>query len=106
VEAFLNMKTELNRIDEWVSEAFPENGFMIPDGLEDAFIGVAVQFNKHIAIFDYDKCLTILMKDGMTYHEAEEYMEFNVTGAYVGENTPAFLFKYKNYETSRNSNDQ
>jgi hypothetical protein len=28
-------------------------------------------------------------------------MEFNVTGAYVGENTPAFLFKYKNYEVDR-----
>jgi hypothetical protein len=32
------------------------------------------------------------MKD-MTSEEAEEYFEFNVQGAYVGENTPAFLIK-------------
>ena len=99
------MKTKLQQIDEWVSEAFPENSFMIPDGFEDAFMGVAIQFNKPIAIIDYDKCLNILLKDGMSLHEAEEYIEFNVTGAYVGEDTPAFLFKYKNYETSRNTKD-
>jgi len=105
VEAFLNMKTKLENINEWVNKAFPENSFMIPDGFEDAFMGVAIQFNKPIAIIDYDKCLNILLKDGMSYHEAEEYMEFNVIDAYVGENTPAFLFKYKNYEISRNTND-
>ena len=27
----------------------------------------------------------------MTYEEAMEYFTFNVTGAYVGENTPVFL---------------
>jgi hypothetical protein len=27
----------------------------------------------------------------MSYEEALEYYHFNVTGAYVGENTPAFL---------------
>ena len=99
------MKTKKEEITEWVDEAFPDDTILIPDGLEDAFMGVAIQFNKHIAIMDYDKCLTILMKDGMSYNEAEEYMEFNVTGAYVGENTPAFLFKFKDYEISRNSNN-
>jgi hypothetical protein len=93
------------QLDEWVDEVFPEEEILMADGLEDAFIGVAMQFNKPIAIFDYDKCLTILQKDGITYHEAEEYMQFNVVGAYVGENTPAFLFKFKNYETRRNTDD-
>jgi hypothetical protein len=38
------------------------------------------------------KCIDILMKrDDMTEEEAVEYFEFNVTGSYVGENTPVFV---------------
>ena len=92
---FKIMKNTREQIDGWVSEAFPEDEILMADGFEDAFLGVAMQFNKPISIFDYDKCLTILQKDGMSYIEAEEYMQFNVVGAYVGENTPAFLFKFK-----------
>ena len=28
----------------------------------------------------------------MTYEEAIEYFDFNVTGAYVGKNTPIFVY--------------
>ena len=86
------MKNTREQIDEWVSEAFPEDEILMADGFEDAFLGVAMQFNKPISIFDYDECLTILHKDGMSYDEAEEYMQFNVVGAYVGENTPIIIF--------------
>ena len=89
------MKNKRDQIDEWVDEVFPDNEILMADGFEDAFMGVAMQFNKTIAIFDYDKCLKILQKDGMNIIDAEEYMQFNVTGAYVGENTPAFFFKFK-----------
>jgi hypothetical protein len=30
-------------------------------------------------------------RDGMTYDEAVEYFNFNVSDAYVGEKTPAFI---------------
>jgi len=32
-----------------------------------------------------------IQNETMTYEEAVEYMEFNVTQAYVGEHTPAFI---------------
>ena len=32
-------------------------------------------------------------RDGMSDEEAVEYFEFNVTGAWVGENTPIFFEK-------------
>lgn len=64
---------------------------MFADGFEDALLGIGVQFNKRFAIYDYDKCIKILVKDGMTEEEALEWMDFNVIGAYVGENTPVFL---------------
>ena len=61
------------------------------DGFENAFIGLGQQFNKELAIYDYDKCIAILVADGLTVEEAEEHMDFNVTGAWVGEYTPVFL---------------
>lgn len=100
------MKNTKEQIEEWVSDAFPEDDILIADGFEDAFIGVAIQFNNPIPLFDYEKCIEILQKDGMSLSEAQEYFDFNVIGAWVGKGTPAFLFKFKNYETSRDTKDQ
>lgn len=63
------------------------------DGFEGALLGIGVQFNKRFAIYDYDKCIKILMDGGMTDDEALEWMDYNVIGAYVGESTPAFLMR-------------
>jgi hypothetical protein len=32
-------------------------------------------------------------RDEMTYDEALEYFEFNIAGAYVGEQTPVFVMR-------------
>ena len=82
-------------IDEWVDDNFGDATVLMADGFEEAFLGVGICFNKYVSIFDYEKCLRKLRKDGLSIEEAREYMEFNVTGAYVGERTPAFLIKYK-----------
>ena len=79
-----------NEIREWLGEINPET--LLADGFEDAFIGIAWQFNKALACYDRRKCVNILMdRDGMSEDEADEYFEFNVTGAYMGEYTPVFL---------------
>jgi len=65
---------------------------LLADGFEDAYIGVVYIFNKVLSVYDMDLCLDILVKrDGMTREEAQEYFDFNVLGAYVGEDTPAFF---------------
>ena len=62
------------------------------DGFEDALIGLGWQHTKLIAIYDYDKCVEILiMREDMTHEEAIEWMEYNVVGSYVGEYTPIFM---------------
>lgn len=62
------------------------------DGFEDALIGLGWQRTKLIAIYDYDKCVEILiMREDMTHEEAIEWMEYNVVGSYVGEYTPIFM---------------
>ena len=73
------------------SEEAIYEGVVLCDGMEEAFLGIGVQFsNSPIAVYDREKCIEILAKD-MTYEEAEEYFEFNVIGAWVGEQTPMFL---------------
>jgi hypothetical protein len=65
------------------------------DGFEDAFLGLGTQFNHEVAIYSTKICLMILMeRDGMTLEEAHEYLDYNVTGAYVGETTPIFLLDH------------
>lgn len=69
-----------------------DDGVLLATGFEAAYMGVCRRFNTYAALYDYAKCLTVLMeRDGMTYEDAEDYMAFNVLGAYVGEQTPVFL---------------
>jgi len=66
------------------------------DGLDKAFIGHGFnwQSQNHIAIYDYDKIIKILMdRDGMSAEEAYEYADFNILGAYLGKYTPLVVIK-------------
>lgn len=78
------------KILNWAKEF--EIQLLLADGFEDAILGVSQQFNRYSVIYDYQKCLQILIdRDNFTHDDAEEYMQYNVVGAYVGENTPSFL---------------
>ena len=76
-----------------VMEFIKENDCLIADGLDDAIIGISAGINPQgmCVVYDYDKCVEIFVKEGMSYTEAIEWMEFNVVNAYVGENTPVFV---------------
>ena len=66
---------------------------LLADGFEEALLGWVVgACRQPVACYDYDKCAEILMtRDGMEEDVAYEYIDFNVTGAYVGKGTPLFL---------------
>jgi len=62
------------------------------DGFDAAVIGVAYRCaSQPILAYDYDKCVEVLMGDGMSRIDAIEYMDFNVVDAYVGNGTPCFI---------------
>jgi hypothetical protein len=64
------------------------------DGFDDAIIGIGYQCHNKFVVYDYDKCVKILMKrDKMKLEDAVEFMEYNVVGAWMGEGTPIFLEK-------------
>ena len=85
------METNLT-IDE-IAEINPEA--MLADGFSEAILGMCLQFGcEPIVAYDYNKCIDILIKrDGMTTSEASDYIQFNVIGAYVGNNTPVFIMR-------------
>lgn len=68
---------------------------LLADGFEDAFIGYTQRISEEpVACYDYEKMVDILThRDGMSYEEAVEYIEFNVAGAWVGNTTPFLVRK-------------
>jgi len=65
------------------------------DGLEKAFIGVLRRYGQDmpVTLYDYDKCMRILMSQGMEEDEAAEWIEVNTLGGWAGESTPGIVFR-------------
>jgi hypothetical protein len=75
------------------TDPLDEPVMMLAKGFEEAFVGVAYRygFPTPIAAYDRGKCIESIMEDGCNREDAEEYFEFNVAGAWVGEGTPVFI---------------
>ena len=72
-------------------------GILYPN-YEEALIGICRRFNQpSVALYDYKKCIEILMRDAedeeTAYEQAVEWFEFNTIGAWMGEYTPAFAYR-------------
>lgn len=71
-----------------------DEGMLFADGFDAAIVGRAYVWTAEgrttVALYDYDECVRILVRGGSTVEEAEEHLETNTLGAYVGPRTPAF----------------
>ena len=67
--------------------------FMEQEYFDEAIIGVASNSVGMMAVaYSEPKVIDLLIKhDRMTPDEAMEYYQFNILGAYLGENTPVFI---------------
>ena len=67
--------------------------------LDEAIIGTALVWDTsghriERVVYNGEEIVSIFMKrDNMTYEEAVEYVEFNIEGAYIGEDTPIIVYK-------------
>ena len=63
------------------------------DGFDSAIIGVGGRCNTDpMIVYDYDKMVDVLvMRDGMAQEEAEEYLDYSVVCAWIGDTTPIIL---------------
>lgn len=78
-----------------------EGEILLAQGFDPALIGIAEGWftgNSHrkVALYDFGRCVEVLLQQGLSEEDAEEYMSYNVTGAYVGEGTPVFAVVYRN----------
>ena len=85
-----------DKINEYVSNVYGEDqNILLLDGFDKALIGFGASFHNPIcAVYSYEECINILIDDGMTGEEAEEFFEFNVRGAYIGPTTPIFVSQF------------
>jgi len=71
-----------------------EDGIVLADGFEAAFLGVAMRYGMDlpVATYDLERCIRILEeRDGMSRPAAIEFFEYNVAGAWVGDQTPIYI---------------
>lgn len=89
----------MNILQRILSGLTEEATVITADGYDDCVIGLSYNtIGSPIVIYDADAIIKCLVdRDGMTYDEASEYYEFNILGAYVGEQTPMFVYT-GNYE--------
>ena len=66
---------------------------LLMDGFEHAIIGFSQRINEPLlAVYNHDLMIqTLMQRDGMTYDEADEYIEYNCIGAWIGEQTPIIV---------------
>ena len=64
------------------------------NGLDEALSGFARRCSQEdVLVYDFNKAVKILVdRDKMTEEEAVEYLEFNTVSAWVGEETPVFVY--------------
>lgn len=78
---------------ETILENNPDDTFLKADGFDEAVIGYEERSGR--LIYSTTKRLEILVKDEeMTMEDAIEHFYYNVSGAYMGEQTPIFCNDY------------
>ena len=81
---------KINR--KWVDRiAEDHEGLLTADGFDSAILGISEGTNP-VIVYSYNQCVHVLcIRYDMTNDDAQEHMQFNVTGAYVGAKTPLFI---------------
>lgn len=69
-----------------------DDEFLTLDGHDSACVGIGRRCSKEpLLVYSREKILENLVKQGMNEEEAEEYLEFNIAGAWVGDLTPIIV---------------
>jgi hypothetical protein len=79
-------------VDELLEQAAEINPeALYPTDMKKAVIGIVERCGMQpLVLLDRDKCIDILMEQGMDEDDAEEFFEVNTLGSWMGEGTPCF----------------
>lgn len=72
-----------------ILDLHPDESFLVAEGFDEAVIGYEPASWR--LVYSIEACIRVLARD-MDYHDAVEYLEYNVLCAYVGEQTPIFIY--------------
>lgn len=65
---------------------------LVIPGAETAVLGTVWRCGQApFVVYDYEQLVLFFVGQGMTHDDAEEWISFNVEGAWVGPNTPGVL---------------
>lgn len=91
-------KTVLSAMRNWreeIEEVNPDALFIGEAGdtsFDEAIVGIGERCGQPaLIVYDADKIVEVLVKQGMTGDEAREYASFNIYEAWLGPNTPIIL---------------
>lgn len=59
------------------------------NGFDEAIIGICPTSMK--VIYSRNKCIEVLMKDGDSWEDAVDFLEYNTFNTYIGEFTPIWV---------------
>lgn len=81
-----------DEIREHLADVNPEA--ILAVGFEKALLGLAHRCGKPpLAAYSVKRCIDIIMAEhGVRYEDAIQIFEFNVAGAWVGEQTPVWVY--------------
>ena len=83
-------------IRQELADLYNDEELLFADGFDDCIIGVVSGLDSiYRVVYDTGKMISKLISDGMTAEEAEEYFDFNILGAYVGDRTPLYVNVYE-----------
>jgi hypothetical protein len=77
-----------------VQEYLDDRGLsaMVADGWDDCIVGLVETDSEPRIVYDLAAMRDVLMvRDGMDYQEAQEYLSYNVLGAFVMDPMPLYL---------------
>lgn len=75
-----------------LEEAYPDAELLFMTGHDNAILGVAERCGQPpFVVYDLPQVKRNVIEGGMTHVEADEWIEYNITGAWVGGATPALV---------------
>lgn len=84
------MTLSRDQINEYLLQI--DDSALLIDGADAALLGFTNRMNSPLlAVYDYNKLVDVFVDDGMTYEDAVEWVDFNIVGAWLGEQTPIIV---------------
>lgn len=84
-----------------------EDSILMIPGADKAVLGtVARCAQPPFVVYDYSRLVESFMESGMSEDEAVEWIEFNISGVWVGPATPGILMRSTASELCRESDEE